>query len=347
MVVNHTSRDWMTPAMGWPRYHLIYGSLLLPAMIFLFLAGFVLPIGYHRAPQPAGPTAARFFRRGIRIIAAGYLLNLLVIRSQPLWSGGVLQTIGLSIVVCGSLLPLMRYRWTRWALLVLAVGGYLAFAQAVAALTRWTAEHPVLGKALFNDFPPWPWLAAALLGLVAGWTWLDARAQGPVHEDRFFVGAAALGAALLLAWVAWEWWTPVTPQFGFARDFTLNRHWTPRGATTVLVLGALASLLVATHWLVERRGVEARWLVTLGRTALMLYFVHQLIELTLISELLGVRLDHWLLYAAANAVFVVLLVSLGHAWLEVKARWRARRFRDRDAPAPPRPTDDGSRTGRA
>ena len=30
MVVNHTSRDWMDVGMGWARYHLVYGSLLLP-----------------------------------------------------------------------------------------------------------------------------------------------------------------------------------------------------------------------------------------------------------------------------------------------------------------------------
>jgi uncharacterized membrane protein len=325
MVINHTSRDWMDGVMGWPRYYLIYGSLLLPAAIFLFLVGFVLPIGYHRAPQPPGPTAARFFRRGLRIVGAGYLLNLLVIRTQPVWSGGVLQTIGLAIIVLGLLLPLMPYPWTRWVLVAVAVGGYLAFAAAIPMLARWSAEHPGLGKALFNDFPPWPWLAVALLGLVAGWTWLEARKRGQAHEDRFFVTTAGIGVALLVAYLAWEWWMPTTPRFGFPRDFGLNRHWSPRGVTTFLVLGGVACLLAATYWLMEGRTLRARWLVTLGQTALMLYFVHQMIELTLVKEWLGLRFNHWGVYWVANAVFLVLLVYLGRAWIAIKARVRPAR----------------------
>src|SRR5438552_12954839 len=78
MVLNHTARDWMDGAMTWPRYYLIYGSLLFPATIFLFLVGFCLPISYHRgasAPSLAA-TALSYFRRGIVIVAMGYLLNL-------------------------------------------------------------------------------------------------------------------------------------------------------------------------------------------------------------------------------------------------------------------------------
>ena len=44
-------------------------------------------------------------------MAAGYLLNLLVTPEQPLWNGGVLQTIGLAIIVLGPAVPLLRRRW--------------------------------------------------------------------------------------------------------------------------------------------------------------------------------------------------------------------------------------------
>src|SRR5688572_24208210 len=79
MVLNHTSRDWLSVQMGWPRYYLVYGSLILPAPIFLFLVGFCLPIPYHRRPveEPFGARAARYFRRGIGIVAGGYLLNFI------------------------------------------------------------------------------------------------------------------------------------------------------------------------------------------------------------------------------------------------------------------------------
>ena len=85
MVVNHTSRDWMDVLMGWPRYHLVYGSLLLPAAIFLFLVGFCLPISYHHRGHSEEflGDVRRYFRRGVGIVAAGYLLNLIMLPRPP------------------------------------------------------------------------------------------------------------------------------------------------------------------------------------------------------------------------------------------------------------------------
>ena len=81
MVINHTSRDWMDVGMGWARYHLVYGSLLLPAAMFLFLVGFCLPISFHRHrhAEPFVDELAKYFRRGIGIIAAGYFLNVIML----------------------------------------------------------------------------------------------------------------------------------------------------------------------------------------------------------------------------------------------------------------------------
>jgi uncharacterized membrane protein len=326
MVLNHTSRDWMDSVMGWGRYYLVYGSLLLPAPIFLFLVGFCLPISYHRRPvdQPFLVRARHYFRRGIGVVAGGYVLNLLIAPDQPLWNGGVLQTIGLAIIVLGPALPLLRRRWTRWSLAAVAVLAYLAFVAAMPALVRWTQAHPLGSRALFNDFPPWPWLSPAILGLVAGWAWLSARAVSPEAERRFFGWVAVTGVACLLAYAAWEWWIPTAPRFGFPRDFSVNRHWTPRGVTTLLIAGGVALLLSLGYWLMERRRWEAPWLVLFGQTALMLYFTHQVIELTLVKTILGWRFNSWPLYWAANVVFLVLLVYLGKAWVAIKARWRER-----------------------
>jgi hypothetical protein len=322
MVLNHTSRDWMTIEMGWGRYYLVYGSLILPAPIFLFLVGFCLPIPYHRRPvdEPLGARAARYFRRGVGVVAGGYLLNLLITPEQPLWNGGVLQTIGLSIVLLGPTLPLFRRRGALVAFSAVAALGYLAFVAAFPALVRWATAHPQSSRALFNDFPPWPWLSAAIVGLVAGWLWLEARARSPEHEQRFFVACAGIGVVCVLAYLAWEWLVPTTPRFGFPRDFSVNRHWTPRGATLWLIAAGIALLLSGLYWLMERRRVRLPWLVTLGQTALMLYFVHQLIELTLVNKLLGIRFTSWWLYWSATVAFLILLVWLGRGWQWLKPR---------------------------
>jgi len=107
MVVNHTSRWWIDRQMGWSRYWLVYGTVTVAAPIFLFLVGFVLPVSLHKnAADMLNPSRlGGYLRRGAQIILAGLLLNLVVFPEDPLWSGGVLQTIGLSIIVMTLLAP--------------------------------------------------------------------------------------------------------------------------------------------------------------------------------------------------------------------------------------------------
>jgi uncharacterized membrane protein len=333
MVVNHTSRDWIDVHMGLARYHLVYGSLLLPAAMFLFLVGFCLPISFHRHRQAAGllDEVGKYFRRGIGIVAAGYLLNVIMLPRGPVppedrvWHGGVLQTIGLSIILLGPLVPVLRRRGMRWALLASAVLLYLSFGWLHAPLARWCVAHPTLGVMAFGDFPPWPWLAVPLIGLVQGWTWLEARARGPREETRHFARVAVVGLLFLGAYLAWEWWNPPTAGFGFGRDAGrgLNHYWTPRGVTTFLIICGVAWLLALCYWLMQARGRALPWLVTLGQTALPLYFLHQLIEETLLHRTLGLRFNSWPLYWTATVALVVLCIWMGRAWLVVKPRVRA------------------------
>src|SRR5262249_41559428 len=174
---------------------------------FLFLVGFCLPISYHAHGRAEGflGELAKYARRGIGIIAAGYLLNVIMLPRGPVppeervWHGGVLQTIGLSIIVLGPLVPMLRRRWVRGLFPALAVLIYLSFSWRHDALVRWCAAHPRLGVTFFGDFPPWPWIAVALIGLVASWSWLEARAGGAGAEARFVRRVAAAGGGVVLA----------------------------------------------------------------------------------------------------------------------------------------------------
>jgi uncharacterized membrane protein len=333
MVVNHTSRDWMDVVMGWPRYHLVYGSLVLPASIFLFLVGFCLPISFHKRGRSEGLLGdfRRYFRRGIGIVAAGYLLNVILLPASPVppeervWHGGVLQTIGLCIILLGPLVPALRRAWARWALGAGAVLVYLVYWWAHPALARWNEAHPVLGLMAFGDFPPWPWIAPAILGLVLGWVWLDARARGAAAEARYFWTAALVGLLAFAAYGIHESIVTTVPRFGFNRDlgFGLNHYWTPRGVTVFLIIGGVAWLLALCYWLMEVRGWRLPWLVTLGQTALVLYFAHQLIEETVLHRALGLRFNDWLLYWSATIALIVLCVYMGRAWQTVRPRVRA------------------------
>jgi uncharacterized membrane protein len=323
MVVNHTARWWVDEHMTVGRYALVYVTLTLAAPTFLFLVGFCLPLGRSAAADPAeslGRLVRRLGPRGARIVAAGLLLNVVVFPGEPALAGGVLQTIGLTLVAMVPALWLLRFRWAPWGLLTMAAASYALFVAAYPALTRFVEAHPLVGLVLFYDFPPWPWVSLVLVGLVLGTTWLDVHRRDPAAGARWMVGAAAIGALLVAAFFVHDWWAGTPQPFGMRRDFILNRHWTPRPAALLWVLGMLLLQLAAAYWVVHRRRWQVRWLVILGQTALVLYFLHQIVALTLVREWLGWRFNAWPAFWLANAVFVVALVGCGWIWRELRER---------------------------
>ena len=130
MVLNHTARWWIDEKMTVGRYALIYITLTIAAPTFLFLVGFCMPMARGVTSESLGALARRLVPRGARIVAAGLLLNLIVFRDESILSGGVLQTIGISIIAMVPALWLLRFSWAPWALLAVAVAGYALFAAA-------------------------------------------------------------------------------------------------------------------------------------------------------------------------------------------------------------------------
>jgi uncharacterized membrane protein len=318
MVLNHTGRWWQDGAMRWPRYYLIYVTLTLAAPMFVFLVGFCLPLSASRAGGDERAVLGRWAVRGVRIILAGLLLNVLVFPEDPIWNNGVLQTLGISILVAAPAALLLRSRAGRWGLFAAAAVMYLLFVAAFPGLTTWVAAHPRSSRVLFFEFPPWPWLSLVLVGLVLG-SWWVRRTDAP-GRARYMWGMAA-GSVLCLAWFfGWDAWAHTANRWMFTRDFTLNNHWTPRGAMLAWVFGMIFLQIALAYYLVELRRLPSRWLVILGQTALFLYFTHHLIVLPLINQWLGERFNNWWTFSAANALLVLLLVAMGRGWQEVK-RW--------------------------
>ena len=336
MVLNHTGRWWIAREMGWGRYWIVYGTVTVAAPIFLFLVGFVLPLSLHRH---AGNIAtwsriAPYWRRGATIIAAGILLNVVVFGSVHLrsfspdespFAGGVLQTIGLAIMLMAPTAALLHWIGGRASLLGVALVGYLLFLVAYEPLKLWLPEHPWIALTLFLDYPPWPWLCLVLVGLVVGWWWRDVAARG--SDVGFFRNLAIVGGIFMVLAVVAELVWPSQPHIGFTRDRVLNHHWVPGPITTLWILGTLFVMLGFFYWLCERRGWRPAWLIVLGQTALMLYFVHQIIAFTVLGER-GLRLNfhRWWQFWLANAALIVACVLLGYAWQAIKARlkgWRS------------------------
>jgi uncharacterized membrane protein len=343
MVLNHTTRWWMDGTMRWGRYWLIYATMALAAPIFLFLVGYCLAISVHRVTD-GGATALlrRSLGRGIRLVLAGWLLNALVFPHDPVLSGGVLQTIGLSIIVLAPAGSLLRYPAARAALLAGSVALYAGFALAHPALTRWVDAHPAVAQAVLLDFPLWPWLAIVTIGLVLG-TELEYRDEAARARSYRILGWA--GLAVALAVMVWESTVGVSPALGFMRDFTLNHHWTPRPMTALWILGVVLASLAGSRWIMEVKAVRLPSLVTFGQTAFVLYFVHQLVVYSLVREGLGLMMNDWAAFAVANAVLLSGLVVLARWWLALRqplresARtrlaWLWTRPRTPRSPAPP------------
>jgi len=173
-------------------------------------------------------------------------------------------------------------------------------------------------RILFFEFPPWPWVSLVLVGLVLGGWWVE-RTDAP-GRARYLWGMAAAGGLCLAWFFGWDWWAGTPNRWMFTRDFSLNKHWTPRGDTLAWIMGAVFCQIALFYYLVEIRRWPSRWLVILGQTALFLYFTHHLIVLTLINQWLGERFNNWWIYSLANALLVLLLVAMGRGWQEAK-RW--------------------------
>ena len=321
MILNHTSRWWQDGTMGWPRYNLIYASMAVGAPLFLFLVGFCLPLSFARRRPTAGlpAVAGKFLQRGARLILASWLLNFVVFRDEPFWEGGVLQTIGLGIILSLPPMLLLHRRGARSLLIAIALGAYALFSVSYAQVTAWLPAHPTLGRIFLFEFAPWPWISLVWIGLALGWTW--AQQDTPARRARYLAIMSAVGLLFLAVFVAWDWahGTPPHLSLAFKRDFIVNNHWITRGMTNFLALGSVFCLLGLAYYLVEVRRVRVGWLVLLGRTSLMIYFVHHLLVLTLAHEWLGLTFNHWGWFLLANALLTVVLICLGRLWLEIRS----------------------------
>src|SRR5262249_50953573 len=196
--INHTARWWQDRIMGWPRYYTVYVTMAIAAPIFVFLVGFCLPLSGSREERRPALLLWQYAKRGVRLILAGFLLNVLVFPEDPIYSNGVLQTIGLAIIVGAAASLLLRHRGGRSILLAAAVLFYLSFGWSLDALKAWVTDHERLSRALFFEFPPWPWLSLVIVGLVLGDRWV-AQPERPARA-RYMWTMLAVGLGCF-AWL--------------------------------------------------------------------------------------------------------------------------------------------------
>src|SRR5207247_11367327 len=79
----------------------------------------------------------------------------------------------------------------------------LPFAWAFAPLPAWVGAHPVGSRILFLEFPPWPWIALVLFGLVPGELFVEQSDRR--GRSRYMLGLAAAGVLCLSLPYAFVW----------------------------------------------------------------------------------------------------------------------------------------------
>lgn len=311
MVLNHVASSLLDASFGVYREALIYVTVTLAAPLFLFLVGFsmALPHAGREAPKPLSDS----LKKGLVLIAAGFALTAITAPENPIFTGGILQTIGLGIICLAPFVRFMARRSFRHALLLLAASLYGGFIFAYPAVMARLAESPLMLPLFFDGFPPWPWISVVMLGLVLGSCW--AREPNDNGEITRMLGRVA--SLCLVLYVSAGYLTGNLTRVDFGRDLVINDHWMPSPVTVLWILAALGGNFLLVHFLSKTMAWHMTWLRVMGRAALLLYVVHLLLIRVLGKRVLGLNLDSWWQYIAANLVLLAILLCVGGVTLNL------------------------------
>ena len=309
MVFNHTALYLLSPALDPLRHYLVYFTVSLSAPLFLLLVGFSLALSFYRQAENIQYYRVKHYwkyvKRGVGLILLGFILNSLIAPQEPVYSGGILQTIGLSIIVIAPLLHCLQQRLFSNALLLLALTFYLLFIYAQPGLAAWTDQHPTISHLLFEGFPPWPWISLVLVGAVLGYKWVETGNQE--HKIRLFMSKIKIAAIIcLMIYFAINISQGKLVNFNLGHDYIINGHWLPNSTTIFWMMGMSFLGLVSMQKLFKQDIRFAQWLVVIGQSALFLYVAHLIIIAGIAKQLLGYQIDQWWMFI----IFIVLLMLI-------------------------------------
>jgi hypothetical protein len=271
----------------------MYSQLVgtLPAPLFLFLAGISFALVTDKLLKkevPAGRIAHTTIQRGAEILALGLLFRLqefLIAWGWAPWSDllrvDILNTIGLSMMlmgcVCWMLLSLKvksRFRLasaTSGVALMIALCTPWLWTVRPARWLPWPLESYIDGVHNLGEPQPWlfpifPWSAFAFAGLAIGFTLLSNWARQHEASTFLLTGLSGIGLVYFARWLdamPWQLY-PVYDFWHTSPNFFLIRA------------GLLAAILSGGYawcrWGLGKVGFSP--LIQLGRTSLLVYWVH-------------------------------------------------------------------------
>lgn len=322
MVIDHSFDWWLAgPYRGGTADVLteLIGTFAAPIFFVLLGVGQVLSMRRRSQQGANGRQATAYLvRRGLFIVAMGYLLNALTFfvgdNLYDVFAVDVLHVLGLGLLLA---IPLARSAHPAFAFalaVIWAVGSALWGGNVMLppALGAW-----VNGETGIGYFPALPWLAYVWFGVGLGdllWRRMQQRKGNP----------APLSGILALAAGGWLIIMMVVPNIGF-------RH--PRLGHICLSLVVFFGLWALLTRLENLSGVTRRVIVSplalMGQVSLMLYGVHHLLGYRLLYHLGVVRGRAWRGHFGTltpNQAFIGLLAMLVLCYA-ISAPWKRIRRR--------------------
>lgn len=292
----------------------------LAAPLFVMLSGFGAALFMKKNP----PGGWVLVKRGMILIAAGYLLNV----AAPHWfepaSWYVLHLIGL----CLMLSPLLaKLKPSHLAALAVAMPFIAAAAQtwlstplalSDARMSDTGLSGGVLRLALFEGhFPVFPWLGMFCAGLWTGFMARDGKWR------MIFLSGAGLVAGGLVLWIIYGGGHSFMIRGRWYRAFALLPGFYPPLPPLMILLAGISLLLAAAFRVIDRVRPfgDANPLACLGRASLSLLVVHIVVFCELF-RLAG--LYNGITEPVARVVLIVsitVLTALAMAWRRFGYRW--------------------------
>lgn len=294
MFQTHCYDAWLSPAARKSTFFM-YSQLggTLPAPLFLFLAGISFALVTDKLVlKGAAPAqiARTTIRRGAEIFAFGLLFRVqefLIAWGWAPWSDlfrvDILNTIGVSMMSMGMLcwVVLASFGERRHRLSLGTAAVFTALGISLLTPPLWTTWQPqwlpwpvqTYINGVHNQgqpqawlFPIFPWAAFAFAGLAVGFLLQSEWTRR--HEARVFVLAGIAGAVLIQGA---RWLDSQRLQLYASYDF-----WHTSPNFFLIRVGLLLMILSASYaWC---RWGAAQWgfspLIQLGRTSLLVYWVH-------------------------------------------------------------------------
>lgn len=296
----------------------------LAGPLFVVLAGVGVSLATEREVS-----ASTLNRRGLLILAYGYLLNVIT----PSWfsfsSWFVLHLIGFG-VLCSPVflkLPTRVLYLFSFVAVAISVAGQVYLETPVELLWEQMNDTSRPGGALRlaffeGHFPVFPWIAFFLNGIVVG---RQLRTGEPRNLLRFAISLFCAAGALVALRTSLNYFAPgsVLTESGIGkRFFSLYFMFYPTTVFFFIVLLALSivALLMFRTWEGRGGGSEKNLLIVLGRCSLTIYVTHIAIGRFLFSHYWLSNCGPFMLLPVIGAV-MIMFAYLATIWARYDYRY--------------------------